>query len=100
MPQTTDWKIWYDNGKTFSSEDGPADEAPLDGVQVIVEKRSDRDSIVHQGRDYYFWNGENWVSGDIGSLEKWLRDVLPNLKHGRWSKDSIFEKAMEEVRDW
>ena len=94
------WKIWYDDGSTYASEDGPVADAPSDGVIVIVEKKRDRTVSIHADTDYYFWNGENWVSGHIEGLEKWLRAVFPDLKYGRWTKDGIYKAALEEADQW
>ncbi len=100
MSESVKWKIWYDDGQTCSSEEMKPEEAPLDGVVAIVEKRKDRTVQVYQGQEYYFWNGENWVAGQVGSLDRWLRAVLPAVKYGRWTKNSIFKDVMEEANRW
>jgi len=98
MIKVVRWKIWYDDGETYCSDDGPAEEAPIDGIQMILERKENNTLNHHYGHDYYMWTGENWVAGHIGSLEKWIRKVLPQVKYGRWTKDSIYTKAMEEAR--
>lgn len=92
--------MWYDTGEKLSSETYKPADIPADGVLVIVEKKADRTVTVHEGRDYYFWNGENWISGDLASLEKWLRSALPAVKFGLWTKDGIFREAIEEAETW
>lgn len=94
------WKAWLDNGKTYSSDDCAPNDIPSDGVLVIVEKKRDRTITVHEGRDYYFWNGENWVSGELASMEKWMRAIVPALKFGRWTADGIFREAIDEANRW
>ena len=94
------WKAWYDNGATFSSEDCTPEDLPADGLLVVVHKKADHNVVVHEGCDYYFWNGTGWVSGDIASLEKWLRCVLPRLKYGLWTRDGLFREAIEESARW
>jgi hypothetical protein len=100
MSKASTWSIWYDDGSVYRHIDGPAKEAPLDGIVVIWEKCSDNQEVVHHGRDYYYWNGENWVSGERADLERWLRGVLPELKFGRWTKDSVFNKAKKDAEQW
>ena len=94
------WCVWYDNGKKVSSAECSPESLPADGVLVIVEKKRDRTVSVHEGKDYYYWNGENWVSGYVAALEKWLRSVLPALKYGVWTRDGIFREAIEESERW
>lgn len=31
------WRIYYDNGSTYSDEDGPVEHAPCNGVMVVVQ---------------------------------------------------------------
>jgi hypothetical protein len=98
MLDTVYWKIWYDDHSTFSHEEGPPEEAPTDGILAILEKRRNRTIQIHHGQDYYYWTGENWASGSLAALEKWLRRELPLLKFGRWTKDSIFRAVLEEAK--
>ncbi len=100
MAKAVRWCAWYDDGKKLSSETHSPDEIPSDGILIIVEKKRDNTVTVHSGFDYYYWTGENWLSGYQAALEKWLRKELPRLKFGRWTKDGIFAEAMAEVERW
>lgn len=100
MTKTKKWKIWYDDGSTFSNEDGTPEEAPVDGILAILEKRANNTIMNHHANEYYYWTGENWFSGNLASLERWLRKELPNLKYGRWTKDSIWKEVMKESEKW
>ncbi len=100
MSKTVRWKIWYDDGTTFASETGSAADAPVDGILAILEKRANNTIMNHHGNDYYYWTGENWFSGSLASLERWLRMELPNLKYGRWTKDSIWKDVIAESERW
>ncbi|MHA2066384.1 MAG: hypothetical protein ACXABY_18590 [Candidatus Thorarchaeota archaeon] len=92
------WKIYYDDGTTFSNEEGTPESAPLDGVLCIVEKQ---DQVqVYYGFDFYYWTGENWAAGYQAALERWLRGVLPDLKYGRWTRTSIYKQAMKAAETW
>ncbi|MHA2163347.1 MAG: hypothetical protein ACXAEN_26465 [Candidatus Thorarchaeota archaeon] len=97
MLEAVKWKIFYDDGSIVSSEETDPDVVPVDGVLAIVERRANNTVMIHQANDYYYWTGENWLSGNIASLERWLRKELPNLKYGRWTKDSIWREVIKEV---
>ena len=100
MAKCVRWKAWLDDGTTASSDDREPHEVPTDGGLCIVEKKRDRTVTVHEGHNYFYWNGENWVSGNQAALETWLRKELPNLKFGRWTKDGVFKEAMAEAERW
>ncbi len=97
MLKASHWKIFYDDGSTFSNDDGLAEEAPVDGILAIVERRQNNTVMNHHAKEYYYWTGENWVSGGVGAMERWMRKELPALKYGRWTKESIWQKVIEEV---
>lgn len=97
MLESTKWKIFYDDGSSLSSDNVSPEDAPKDGVQVIVEQKANNTIMCHQGQEYYYWTGENWVSGGLASLERWLRKELPNLKYGRWTSDTVWRKVLEEI---
>ncbi len=100
MVEAVRWKIFYDNGQSYSNEDGLAEDAPIEGIVAVVEKLANRTVRIYEGRDFYFWNGENWVAGYQADLERWLRRILPALKYGIWTKDGIFKDVMEEANRW
>ncbi len=97
---TIRWKIWYDDGTTFSSDDGSPEDAPVDGILAILEKRSDNTIMNHQNNEYYYWTGENWVSGELASMLGWLRRDFTDLKYGRWGNDSIMKQVVAESVEW
>lgn len=84
------WNIRYDDGSEFSSEDGPAESAPVDGVLTILERRPDGRVEPHHGMEFYWWTGENWIVGNQVDLERWLRREFPALKFGRYAPDSVW----------
>lgn len=91
------WRIYYDDGSTFSSEDGLPEEAPLDGIQGIAQEKDNGVKEFHEGFEYYYWMDDCWAHGRINSLERWLRKVLPALKYGRFTSNKIHKKAMEDL---
>jgi hypothetical protein len=95
--KVTKWKIFYDDGTTFSSSDGEAKEAPMDGVQVIVEWFDNGTIKVTEGMEYYWWTGDCWAFGRLNDLERWLRALLPELKFGRFTKNAVHQAAIKEA---
>lgn len=100
MAVATKWKIWYDDGTTYSSSSGTAEDAPVDGILAILEKRSDNTVMNHHGCEFYYWTGENWLSGSQASMERWMRRELPVLKYGRWADDTIWKQVVAESILW
>ena len=94
------WKIYYDDEATFSYGDGLPEEAPLDGVQAIVEFRSNNTVHPYEGFEYYHWTGDCWAAGYLKDLERWLRRELPGLKYGRFCKNAVFLKIREDMDKW
>ena len=51
------WRIYYDDGSTFSDAYGTPWDAPRTGVQVIVHRDGDGYSLMSQS-DFYYWEPE------------------------------------------
>lgn len=95
------WCVYYDDGSTFSSDDGAPEDAPLDGVLGIGQVDDDGRKNRFWGQDFYFWTGDGWAAGNQADLERWLRGTFPRLKYGRWAPNSIWRRArMLLWRDW
>lgn len=91
------WKIWYDDGTKFSSNDGSPEQAPQDGIQAIVERKENGNVGVYEGHEYYWWTGDCWAHGGLNSLERWLRAICPGVKFGRFTENAIHKAIMEEI---
>ena len=48
-----DWKVYYKDGATFSSNDGSWESAPQDGVVATVVRHELYGHVVLQGLDYF-----------------------------------------------
>lgn len=96
MSEIIGWKLWYENGKTFSSIDGKFCDAPQDGIMAAVTYYSDGTRIKHYS-DYYLMKDGELFGISEKHIERHLRDLLPNLKYGRWTKTEIFERIQKEV---
>ena len=78
------WRIYYDDGTTFSSADGPAEESPALGVQAIVQPDSEVGRTVDAKREYYWWIDDRWDGGDIFGLFDYL--ARPGVKVVRFGR--------------
>jgi hypothetical protein len=89
------WRIYYDDGRTFGSEDGEWMDAPSDGVQYVVVFYSNR-TEVFSGGDYYFRFEDGTIAriDDIGPL---LRKF--GVKCGRWTGNKTFEAIGRRVAE-
>jgi len=91
------WRIYYDNGSTFDSEDGAWEDAPLDGVICIVRKDGDRVEF-HSGHDHYLRADDDGTIMPTHDLGPWLRS-LRVVKFGRYTSHRIHEATMCRARD-
>ncbi len=88
------WRVFYDNGKVFSSKDHDWQSIPMDGVLAVVEYYDDGTKEVHHSKDYYVLDdGKAFATNDIRPyLAK-----LGTVKQGRWSKNSLFNQILAKA---
>jgi len=67
------WIIWYDDGSSFTSEDGQPYEAPRDGVQVVAVEHPNAGRLLWHSADYYCWQDSEWVPRSLIGLMDYLR---------------------------
>lgn len=101
------WAIYYDNNSIFNSEDGKWEEAPIEGVLVVVEKTNDR-VVTHTGGDFYYLIEEDNTIVSTDDSATLLRGIgLPGrnnygcIKFGRYTSNSKMNKILKDVHnDW
>lgn len=93
-----DWKIFYDDGTVWTNEDGPWQEAPHRGVQVLVHRDTrvgPRDpryvgALTNTGDYYVWWPGQEWPWGcDVAGLLDYLVEVGATDETARLADFSI-----------
>jgi hypothetical protein len=92
------WKVFYEGGKTFSSEDGDVTEAPTRGAQVIVQDQKCNGAEFLTGDDYYGWNKGRWQGYDLFGLYDYLLE--PGWKRvlfGRMLKQHEYDKIVKQA---
>lgn len=67
----TAWVVWYDDGTSFASTDGPPEDAPRWGVICIAAYSGEHGRMIWHGTDFYGWVGE-WISFDSAGLLDYL----------------------------
>ena len=54
------WRIYYDDGATFTDLDGSHFDAPATGVQIIASKAdTEKGFILSKGKTGYYWK-DGW----------------------------------------
>jgi hypothetical protein len=102
------WRIYYDDGSVFSSEDGDPWDAPRTGVEVIVHPDGNGLSMMSQS-DYYVYEPERagqwggWNYTDHFGLVLYLqRAKKPLVLFGAMVLDSQFseieKRALADIR--
>lgn len=100
-----EWIIYYADGSSFTSEDGPPEAAPRTGIQVVVNRSPKRGKQPWHSHDYYCWQEIEWVPHSIGGLHDYLADrsvekhiVLRGLAIPSQRFMDIWEKAVRDPR--
>lgn len=92
------WRIYYDNDQTFSDDDGPWDEAPNEGVLVIVETLNGQ-TAIHSGHDFYqleddgsiVMRDERTILHAVGYV------VMSTVKFGRYTSNRRMARTLERA---
>jgi hypothetical protein len=95
------WRIFYDTGASFGSDDGAWDDAPSEGVLVIAEKRGETVSL-HMGHDFYQIDDDSIVTRDERTLLHAIgRIAMSTIKFGRYTSAKKMERAINRARaEW
>ena len=90
------WRIYYDDGTPFSSDEGALEAAPINGVQAIAERRAGR-SYLHVGGDVYGWDGSAWRAA-TEPRNSWPDDTV--ILRGRLIDTDAFDAIKLEAVKW
>lgn len=93
----TTWRIYYDSGATFGPEDGAWEDAPLEGVLAVVERRGDKRTI-HSGGDHYLRCADDGTIVATDDAATILRS-LGYVKFGRYTSNVKMARLFERIRD-
>jgi len=97
------WKIYYGDGSTYFSEEGPPEKAPKINVQVIIFEDKAHGWANISGQDYYVWEdrgqGYMWWGCDRTGLDYYLFHS-PGKKvalMGRFIEDDHFDEILKRA---
>lgn len=96
------WRIHYENGQTFSNEEGLPWEAPVFGVLFIGQTAPERPLF---NKDYYLWRNDYacWIECDLVGLLDHLthnaREISAVLL-GRTIPSERFESELKLLQEY
>lgn len=96
------WRIYYGDGSTFSSDDGLPQDSPPWGVVAIVSRNGDdpREISVMMGTgfDYFVWDGVDWWGGDfVGLIDRLATRTAHVVCFGRTITTDQYQKVTQKA---
>lgn len=90
-----DWRIYYADGSSFSSEDGDPKSAPFDGFICVVGYTPAGDRYICHGKNHYFFDEETdmWFGYDWHGVLDYVRH-RHGFKEGRMVDGDKFRQIM------
>ncbi|HSH00477.1 MAG TPA: hypothetical protein VLB27_10525 [candidate division Zixibacteria bacterium] len=88
------WRIYYDDGSTFSDEDGGPEAAPSEGFVCAVGYDERGQRYIMHGWDFYQWDDEGkqwWGMDRYGLHDRLRRNLVFAYKEGRTVTRTQFE---------
>ncbi len=96
-----EWKFYYGDDSTFTSDDGTPEEAPPLNVQAVVQNDPDPHGTgryVHKEYDYYVFAEGRWIGVDMfGLFDYLMRSGL--VKFGRMIPSAEYRKILKKATD-
>jgi hypothetical protein len=95
------WRIYYEDGKVFTSDDGEPFDAPRVGVEIVVQEKDGSHELVF-GRDHFYWEPSRggWMTSDwFGAIDHLMRSKRQCLLFGRQLNDDDWRALHKRVRD-
>ena len=95
-----EWRIYYDDGATFSNLDGEPDEAPPFGFICAVGYDETGKRYIMHGWDHYCWDKEAkqwWGMDQYGLIDRLARNLVYAYKQGRTVTKTRFQEIMQDA---
>lgn len=96
------WKIYYDNGDTFTSEQGTPWDAPRTGVIAIVHTNAQVGWEIVHAYDYFYYEEKvgGWRASDqFGMYDHLIRCKNPLILFGRMTDDESYHFLLKRIRE-
>lgn len=96
------WKIFYHDGSSFSSDDGPPEKAPRDGVLAVIIRDKVHGRLIWSRADGYCWQNGTWVPHMHDGIEQYERMGFgPSVTlHGFGVSDEEFWRVYHVALAW
>jgi hypothetical protein len=94
------WRIYYDDGSTFSSLDGEPHEAPPRGFICVVgyDDKNGRYILAQWDHYYYDKEADQWWGCDIhGLIDRLCMNRIYAYKLGRTVTSTEYQKIMDSA---
>ena len=90
-----EWRVYYGDGSTFSSEDGKPEDAPCGGVICVAWYDEDKRRHLAHGQDYYINDQGRWMGVDASGFWQYMGSPGAKIvKLGRMIGDLKFRSVM------
>lgn len=91
------WRIYYDDGSTFSNADGGPECSPVFGVICIVQPDAVVNRTILSRWDFYYWDGDGWSGCDIyGVIDRASNDLpMRSLRQGRTISSADYTRILD-----
>ena len=96
------WRLYYEDGSTFSDTDGPPHESPPWGVVALAQPALEREPIMVNS-DYYLWRPDRnlWHQCGHDGLDDHLcheGHLIQCIRKTRWIPTLEFREIWQRVR--
>ena len=98
------WIVYYEDGKSFSSDWGNPEDAPRRGVLVVVNEDKEVGRVIYHAGDFYVWNHDEWLPVDHYGFMDYLLEpgsykvVLFGRMTTREKMHEAYKQAFEDTR--
>jgi len=103
---SVEWRIYYEDGSTFSSEDGAPETSPPWGVVAIGQRTEKKyQDALYSGSSWYVYRTDHgfWMeldeTGYLDCMAHHAKDVSA-VRPGRYIRRDVFRATMKAVEAW
>lgn len=96
------WRIYYDDGSTYSSDDGSPLDAPALGFICAVGRDELGDRYIMHGWDHYQWDldSKQWWGMDLqGLFDRLIQNKVFAYKMGRTVTKTQWQAIMQRAHE-